>query len=406
MTEKKDNKEKASAIKKVDIKQDNAPLKDKSNNPKPNIALRILLLLLLFLAGGVATIYFLPVISERIPMVANWVGQSGTADLDSINQKIEAQQQTINQLTQKANQQQRQLAELAIPDLSTLENRMMALEEQLNISSSIEEESAPSVDTSQAARIDMLLSRMSQLEASFVPLSKNMLDAAEAEKERATLQSETSDLSDKMEALESRLASLETQAAKDNSGLLINMKIAELKRKVIAGDNYSVELASVKRLIESSSLAMNGNVNRAIDQLSKNAASGLPTPGELKNKFNALIPELMATPVTTETTSWWQSTVTRFQNMITVRRTDEVDGNDGSLDGMIAEIESWLDSQEVAAILDIINTMPAALQNLLSDWKMDLETWLYGEEAIETLESVAAESYLVMTPTMTDEVVA
>ncbi|MCC3861869.1 COG4223 family protein [Pseudemcibacter aquimaris] len=398
MTDNKEKQEKTSAIKKVDIKQDNSPLNKKEEKKNPNIALRILMLLILFLAGSATAIYFLPTIAERVPYVAGWLGQNNSVDVATIQQQLDEQQQTINDLTRKSNEQQSRLDGLSAIDVSILENRMDALEAQISpaASETIETNTAAPVDTSQAARIDMLLSRMSQLEASFVPLSKNMLDAAEAEKERATLQSETAALSEKITILESRLVSLETESARDNSGLLLNMKIAELKRKVISGESFAVELATVKRLTESSTLAMNDAVNGALDQLSNHASTGLPTPADLKGRFTELIPEIMATPTDAQNASWWQSTMTRLQNMITVRRTGELTENDGSVESLIAQIEAWIDGQDFNAVLEALSAMPSTVQNLLSTWKEDLEIWLYGEEAIETLESIAAESYLAM----------
>ena len=81
--------------------------------------------------------------------------------------------------------------------------------------------------------------------------------------------------------------------------------------------------------------------------------------------------------------------------MISVRRTETSTADNKSLDGMINDIESWLNTADFNSILQVVDTLPTALQELLTDWKADVENWINGEEAIETLESTAAESYLV-----------
>lgn len=386
--------------KKEAIKQDNFSLKDEKKEEgsaqKPNFALRALLLLILFLVGVGAGVYFLPILKERLPVLAQWIGENDTIAITALNEKISSQQLAINQLTGQTADQERRLNQLSnTSDLilpSDLEGRLIALEEGLSIE---RPDMTPAIDTSQSSRIDMLLSRMSQLEASFIPLSKNMIDGAAAQKEREALQEENLSLSEKITFLENRLETLEAQAARDNTGLLLNMKIAELKKKVVSGEVYEKELETVKRLIENGSLNANIAVSDALEKLERFAASGLVTPEQLKRSFNGFIPNLITANNIDASASWWQNTLRKLQNMITVRKTDATAHDEKTIDGLIVDIESWLDNADLQSVLQVVETLPNSLQQLLGEWKMDIENWLYGEEAIETLESIAAESYLV-----------
>lgn len=385
---------------KKDIVQDNFSLKNEkkkeASSKTPNYALRVLLLLLLFLSGLITGIYFLPALQERLPFIAEWVGENDNKTLAGLNGKILEQQSAINDLTKIAADQERRLNQLSSSQNAELsddiERRIGLLEENLSIEP---QESTPNIDTSQSNRIDMLLSRMSQLEASFIPLSKNMIDGAEAQKEREALQIDALNLNEKLALLENRLATVETQAARDNTGLLLNLKIAELKKKVVSGEVYEKELETVRTLIETGSLKANNIMLAAIEELEKTAQAGLVTPDKLKRSFNGFIPDLISASNIDTSASWWQNTLNKLQNMISVRRTETSTADNKSLDGLINDIESWLNTADFNSILQVVDTLPTALQELLTDWKTDVENWINGEEAIETLESTAAESYLV-----------
>ena len=385
---------------KKDIVQDNFSLKNvkkkEASSKTPNYALSVLLLLLLFLSGLITGIYFLPALQERLPFIAEWVGENDNTTLAELNGKILEQQSAINDLTKIAADQERRLNQLSSSQNGTLsddiERRIGLLEENLSIDT---QENTPNFDASQSNRIDMLLSRMSQLEASFIPLSKNMFDGAQAQKEREALQKDALNLNEKLALLENRLATVETQAARDNTGLLLNLKIAELKKKVVSGEVYEKELETVRTLIETGSLKANNIMLAAIEELEKTAQAGLVTPDQLKRSFNGFIPDLISASNIDTSASWWQNTLSKLQNMISVRRTETSTADNKSLDGMINDIESWLNTADFNSILQVVDTLPTALQELLTDWKADVENWINGEEAIETLESTAAESYLV-----------
>lgn len=386
--------------KKDDIVQDNFSLKDEkkkeASSNTPNYALRVLLLLILFLTGSITGIYFLPALQERLPLIAEWVGENDNTTLAELNGKILEQQSSINDLTKNATEQERRLNQLSSSQNAALsddiERRIGLLEENFSIEP---QESTPNIDASQSNRIDMLLSRMSQLEASFIPLSKNMIDGAEAQKEREALQKDALNLNEKLTLLENRLATVETQASRDNTGLLLNLKIAELKKKVVSGEVYEKELETVRTLFETGSLKANNIMLAAIEELEKSAQSGLVTPDQLKRSFNGFIPDLISASNIDTSASWWQNTLSKLQNMISVRRTETSTAENQSLDGLINDIESWLITADFNSILQVVDTLPKALQGLLTDWKTDVENWINGEEAIETLESTAAESYLV-----------
>lgn len=364
-----------------------------------NWSLRILVVFLIFIAGAAASIYFMPLLKERLPIITQWVGDTSSADLAAVNQTLSRQQVEIDTLKQKSSELEARIGQASqntSPEMSSaLEARISALEEKLVITPEPPSTDSPStVDSSQSTRIDMLLSRMSQLEASFVPLSKSMIDAARAEKERQGLLTDNASLANKVSQLESRLNKVEQVAAKDNSAILLNLKIAELKKKIFAGVPYNTELNTVQTYLEKSTLSNDPSLTNAINILSANASIGTKTADQLRLEFNAIIPELLRTKGINEDASWWQNTLTRIMNMVTVRKTDGTSLNDKSIDGVIANIEAELRSGNFKTVLNLVDQLPTASKTPLGTWISSAESWLQSETAISHIESAATENYL------------
>lgn len=389
--EKKDKKpsaEQNNLVKKTAAKK--SPIK-----AKRGLASKLLILLLIFLSGSAAAIYFMPTLKERLPIVATWLGENNTVDLAAIKGQLASQQNEIISLEQKSAAQERALSQLSqqpgaeIP--ADLIERITALEESLALPSSQAEQAD---DTSQSARIDRLLSRMSQLEASFIPLSKNMIDGAAAQKERQAIRQESTSLSAAITNIENRLAAVESEAARDNSDILLNIKIAELKKRLNSGLPYDDELDAVRSLIEAGSLNANSAITSALDILKSHAATGLITPAQLKKNFNDLIPNIMASINSIEDASWWQSTLNKLSNLITIRNTSTSPDNNQTIDRFIAEIENYLNSDNLKAALDNVEMLPTSIKELINQWTREAENWLQNEEALNEIESVAAENYL------------
>ncbi len=374
------------------------PTPEKSN--KPTLSSRILLFLLIFIAGMALSVYLMPTLQERLPFVANWIGASESSEVTSLSQRIDAQQAEIAMLRSRTTDLENTLAALpsesdpAIP--TDLEERIAALE-AIAASDETPEATSPEpvIDTSQSARIDMLLSRMSQLEASFVPLSQNMLDAGQASQERADLASETATLSEKLADLENRLLQVEQMAAKDNSGILLNLKIADLKRSFERGNTYQADIDSIEQIIGDSALAGNAVAASALTALKPNSATGAPTIELLGRQFNSLIPEMLKEEGKDPQASWVANTLSGLRNMITVRQTDGSAPTASELDNLISSIEGQLSRRNPHAAAQTADQLPDSIKSVLTPWRAELQTLIESSDAIVTLESLATESYLL-----------
>ena len=187
---------------------------------------------------------------------------------------------------------------------------------------------------------------------------------------------------------------METYAAKDNTGILLNLKIAELKRKVMSGEVYSNELNIVKGLIDSGTFQTNLRFRNALEYLSQKAESGILTPSQLERRFNDLIPDILIAEDLTGVSSWWMNALNNIKNAVSIRKTDGSSYSPEGLDSLVANIESWLKNSDLTSALEALSALPPAVQTLINAWKTDLEIWLYSEDALNDLELIAAETYL------------
>jgi len=276
-------------------------------------------------------------------------------------------------------------------DETALSSRIDALEQLLSADN---KQNTNNVAAPQSARIDALLNRISQLEASIVPLSNNMVNAQLTEQQHRAFEQEDLSLSEKIVSLQSRLARVETIAAKDNSSALLNLKIAELRRKIMTGDAYSAEIEAINTIINNSALKTNAQFNQALEILKEKASVGIPTPRQIQKQFNDLIPELLKAKNIDANASWWQNIMNSMKNIITIRKTDRSSQDDLGIDALIVDIEQWLMTLDIKSALDVVQKLPDEARKMLGTWMDKAESWLRSEQALQNIEKIAGESYL------------
>ena len=151
---------------------------------------------------------------------------------------------------------------------------------------------------------------------------------------------------------------------------------------------------AINQIISQSSLKTNQQFMQALGELQEKATAVLPTVQSLRLQFDDLIPKLLRARGMDENTSWWQKTLSSIRNLITVRKTENIEQPDVGSDGLIVDIERWLRNFDVQSAVDTVRSLPAGLQNILNMWINDAESWIKGEQALQEIERIAAESYL------------
>ncbi len=348
---------------------------------KANWSLRILLIIVIFLLGSSAAIYFLPTLKDRIPVIASWVGEAPASESDShLAEKIAALE---NRLTiQDADIQALKAADenLSAPDPLLLD-RLDKLEQAEDKQD----------DISQSARIDMLLGRMSQLEASFVPLSKGLADAQEVRLERSQLATTATEHAEQLSNMETRLSKVEDFAARDNSGALIAFRIGELRRKITSGEPYDAEIDALKAMMSHGSFALDDQITEAISWLSQHK-EGIVSADNLRGQFDNLIPTLIRAKSSHIDDPWWTRAYNSTKNLIMVRKTDNTAGE--NLDNIIAKAHQMLTRLDLKQALTHLEQLPANVREMLEVWIMQAEIYLQAEDELRRLESLTAGYYL------------
>lgn len=337
---------------------------------------RLFLVFLVFIFGAALSIYFMPALKERLPILAWWVDKASSSNLANVNRSLSKQQAEIKTIKTKTSDIEMRLNQPA-QNLPALELRIKALEKNFrSLSKATHENKVNSFEKS--------------------PLKTDPFFTKEP------LGSDRDQIIESIAQIEKRIIHLERAAEKDTSVPLLNLKIAELKSILFAGLPYSAEFQTVRHLTENGSLSKAPNLLMALDHLSASASMGIRTVAQIRNDFNTLIPELLKTANLDETASWWQNTLTGIKNIITVRNIKGTSSNDNGIDNFIARIEAELKAANVTAALILVAQLPASTITPLDQWVLEAKNWLQAEGAMRTLETAAAELYL-STPLSTEQ---
>ncbi|PCI51045.1 MAG: hypothetical protein COB49_02905 [Alphaproteobacteria bacterium] len=363
------------------------PKGEKKSRPKPvpvNWAQRLLLVLIVFLLGTGAAIYFLPALKTHLPVVAKWIGEAPAAKPDLLlAEKISALEKRL--ALQDIDLQALKVISQNPPETDAL------LRQRLD---RLEQAGQRTDDMSQSARIDMLLSRMSQLEASFIPLSKSLAEAQEMRLERSHLAETAAIQAEKLDNMAGRLDRVEAYAARDNSGALLAFRIGELRRKITSGAAYGVEIDALKAMISRGSFALNSQIATALDWLDRHR-NGIVPGSKLRDRFDDLIPALVRAGSSHTDDSWWRRAYNSARSLIMVRKTENTGENPDNIpNNIIAGAQQMLDQLDLSEALALLRQLPDNMRERLDDWIKRAEIYMRAEDELTRLESLAAAYYL------------
>lgn len=356
--------------------------KDPAKTNKANWSLRFLLILIIFLSGSAVAVYFLPVLKDRLPVVAKWVGAAPIPKADPLLAE------RLAALESRLNGQGNEIQNLKDVNNIPSETDPLLLE-RLN---KLEQAETKQNDISQSGRIDMLLARMSQLETSFVPLSKGLSDAQDARQERSQLAKTTTTQAEQLSNMEMRLSKVEAFAARDSNGALIAFRIGELRRKVTSGAAYGAEIDALKAMMSQGSLALNDQITEAVNWLSDHK-DGIATSSRLRDQFDNLIPELIRAKSSHGDDPWWTRAYNSTKNLIIVRKTENTVGN--GLDDIIANAQRMMRQLDLKETLAVLKHLPDNMRDKIEGWILRAEIYLQAENELDRIESLTADYFLM-----------
>jgi len=186
-------------------------------------------------------------------------------------------------------------------------------------------------------------------------------------------------LSDGTAAQGERLAKLEasTVAGKGearSAGLAV--ALSQLRVASRGAAPFEEELAAVKAF---------GADDPELATLAAPAASGVATIGDLRVRFAGLADDIVQAARLPADDGWMSRTVARLGQLVRVRRTGEVTGDEA--DAIVARIELRLAAGDLAAAVGEVKSLPAASAELAADWLSAAEARLAVDRTTAELQA-------------------
>ena len=186
---------------------------------------------------------------------------------------------------------------------------------------------------------------------------------------------------DDVASLEGRIAALESgNDAQLMRAASLAMAAANLSRAATGSDPFIHELTVIRALAPDQA---------QLGALSAHAETGLPTVASLRSEFPAFGRAAIRADRLAGATGWWESLVANLQSMITVRNTEDTDG-ETTID-LIGRMENYLLDGQLAAALTTADRLNPAAQDAMASWLAQAKPRAELEAAIADLnQSVLA----------------
>jgi uroporphyrinogen-III synthase len=320
-----------------------------------------------------------------------------TPDLAPLTTRLDALEQKIAALN-AGGQQSAQTAPAV--DLSTLNDKIAALEARL---SSLQAQSAPPAP---AADITGLNEKIAALEAkvsglqSQPPAEGGAIDTAAIDRlsnENATLRSDVAALKAQLAAVDQAL----TARDQDANGVAFALAVGNLGGALSTARPFAAELTALTELAGKDP-ALATQVKELTAPLAQRAAAGVPTLVELQSRFPAIARAIVdaakqpapAAVENTESQSWygrplgWLSSAGDWlASQVSVRPVGEVAGDDPG--ARVARAEVRLARNDLAAAAKELEGMSRPAASAAAAWLGDAQARLAVDQVVTALQAAA-----------------
>lgn len=330
-----------------------------------------LVVLVVFLAGLAAW----PLLAPHLPK--SWRGAGGAETQVAI--RLAALERRLEALEGKlAAQPDRQAVDLRPLEqglaaesrarqesVTALGGRLDALQQRL--------EAQPATSAAPSEAIERLSARVDDLE-------QRLTAAASASETAKATQDELGALDARVEALEKSVASAKAAARKDS----LVLAVGQLAAAVDKGRAYRGELDRLSGLA-----GEDVEVDSAIDMLDPMADQGVTGLAELRRRFDGLAGAIVRAGAAPPGEGWLDSALRRLKDLVTVRRTGEVEGN--ATDAIVARAEVRLADGDLAGALRELEALEGPAADAAAVWRRAAEARLLAERAVARLQARAIE---------------
>ena len=166
------------------------------------------------------------------------------------------------------------------------------------------------------------------------------------------------------------------------------LALSRLRQAVEQGVTYAGALGGVQRLLDGTALPE--AANKALLTLDAHKNQGVVSIMALRDGFAARVSDIIDAEAAPANASWWNRTLARLENMITVRPTGDVKGTDAP--AITARAEAALNRGDLDAAVRELNALSPAAAVAAADWLQQAQTRQAVLGAVDTLESALLDS--------------
>ncbi len=239
-----------------------------------------------------------------------------------------------------------------------IEQRISAVETAL--AAAREQTVTPGIDPAALAKVaDALEHETNAAAAARLSLTQDI------EAELAALRERLSGLDSQIGAdLQVRLSAVEHLASENAAETRVAGAIAAsaLKSAIDRGDPYTAPLTAVETTIGKSNW---------VEKLRPYAKRGIPTLGELQNRFSRIAGEIIASQNRGDEQGLMSRLFNNARELVSVRKIGDVEGD--SLEAVVARIENDLNAGRSELALERWGELPDAAKQMSAQWKADLD---------------------------------
>jgi hypothetical protein len=244
-------------------------------------------------------------------------------------------------------------------ELADLTGRIASLESQ---PASIEAQ--PAVDPALAQEVAALASRIDSLS---VPAASSGVSVEAVEDLKSQLQllrSEFADTSSVLEATQSQLSTVATTAqANSNRTDRLALSLSSLAFAFTNARPYAPELSIIRQEMPQSAIPA---------PLAARAETGLPRPGDVAAKLNAVLPDMLAGQPLPENANWQDTAAGWFRGVIALRPSADAQGD--SPEAVVARLEAATQRADFDTAFAEFSKLPQSMKSAAGDLGAELET--------------------------------
>lgn len=239
-----------------------------------------------------------------------------------------------------------------------------------------------------ASEPDELHRRLALLESEVNRLASKAATEGDTSAALTALNNQVALLFNQLTEVQSRLKAAEESSPKALLKPMAILALSRLRQGVEQGATYAGALGGVRRLLDGAVLPEAANT--ALLTLDAHKNEGVMSVMALRDGFAARISDVIDAEAAPASASWWDRTLARLENMVTVRPTGDVKGTDAS--AITARAEAALNRSDVDTAVREVQALSPSAAVAIADWLQQAQTRQAVLAAVDALDTALLDS--------------